>query len=663
MHPRPRPPHTGSGTDRHSGAAPEHSISPPCRASRLARAAAASGLLLLLPGLAGPPPARAAGAPRVTLVSPAPGASLVQPGTTLLVRVSEPLDAAAFDPADLFVVEGARSGRHAGSAVLSDDRLAVVFKPDEPFVPGEAVTVSLRRGLRVTGGAQVAAPGTRFTVGRPAVRDLAAGGGGWMAGIARRVGASLALAAPAGPLPVDSPSPSPDRTPLKHLSTDSLPAGFPKLYTQLDGTPAPGYIFAANVKFQGPDTTYLLITDNLGNPVACQRMSALCFDFKLQPNGLLTYYDATKEGFYALDAGFAVVDSFFCGNGYTADLHELRLTSDGHAWLFSYDPEAVDMSKVVPGGFQWATVTGLIIQELDSNKNVVFQWRSWDHFQITDATHENLTAQEVDYVHGNALDFDADGNLILSCRHMDEITKIDRATGNLLWRWGGKHNQFTFVNDTLGFSHQHAIRRIPNGDFTMFDNGNYHTPQFSRALEYQLDEQNHAATLVWQYVRNPAVYGEAMGYVQRLPDGNTLVSWGLATPALTEVTPDGTPVYEMWFNHDVYSYRAFRFEWSPGVTSVLVPPPAAARPVLGPGAPNPFRARATFSVNLPRSGNVGMGLYDLAGRRVKALADGQWMSAGSHAVSVDGAGLPTGVYLFRFTLDGSSWTRKVTVMH
>ncbi len=125
---------------------------------------------------------------------------------------------------------------------------------------------------------------------------------------------------------------------------------------------------------------------------------------------------------------------------------------------------------------------GEVIQELDAGHNVVFQWRTWDHYAITDATHEDLTAATIDYVHANAIEIDADRNLLLSCRHMDEITKIDHVSGDILWRMGGKHNQFTFVNDSIGFSHQHALRRIANGDFTLFDNGNFHTPPFSRAV-------------------------------------------------------------------------------------------------------------------------------------------------------------------------------------
>ena len=132
------------------------------------------------------------------------------------------------------------------------------------------------------------------------------------------------------------------------------------------------------------------------------------------------------------------------------------LLPNGHAFVLGDDFQTVRMDSIVEGGDSSAIVEGIIVQEID-------------------------------------------GTLLLSSRHLDEIMKIDRQTGDIIWRWGGKNNEFTFVDDTRGFSHQHAVRRIPNGDVTLFDNGNFHSPPFSRALEYRLDELGKTATLVWEY--------------------------------------------------------------------------------------------------------------------------------------------------------------------
>ena len=124
------------------------------------------------------------------------------------------------------------------------------------------------------------------------------------------------------------------------------------------------------------------------------------------------------------------------------------------------------------------------------------------------------------------------------------------------------NNQFTFPNDSIEISYQHDIRRIANGHITMFDNGNFHTPNFSRSIEYQLDEVNKIATLVWQYRNTPDIYGGSRGSSQRLSNGNTFICWGSTNPNFTEVTPDGTVVLEMSLPSGIYSYRGYKEELS-----------------------------------------------------------------------------------------------------
>ena len=295
-------------------------------------------------------------------------------------------------------------------------------------------------------------------------------------------------------------------------------------------------------------------------------------DLKINNNGLITYYDSGTALFYGMDSTFSVVDTFYCKNGYYTDVHELVFLNNGHYLLIGDDYEYVDMSQIVPGGNTNALVLGIVIQELDQNKNVVFQWRSFDHFKITDATSDiNLTAGEIDYAHTNAIEIDADSNIIISNRNMDEITKINRTTGDIIWRWGGKNNQFTFVNDNIGFSHQHAIRRIANGDYTLFDDGNLHfSIMSSRALEYNLDQVNKIASLVWQFKNTPDEYSTFMGYVQRLDNGNTLIGWGGGNPSATEITPAGNKVLELNLPQSIYSYRAYRFNLNKSYLSPFV---------------------------------------------------------------------------------------------
>ena len=240
---------------------------------------------------------------------------------------------------------------------------------------------------------------------------------------------------------------------------------------------------------------------------------------------------------------------------------------NGHALLLSDDPEPVDMRQY--GGSKDAIVVGNVIQELDASKNVVFQWRSWDHIPITDS-YTDFALYTVDLIHGNSLEVDNKGNIIFSMRNMSSIIKINRQTGNTDWILGGKENQFTFLNENESnkpnyFSYQHDARLLPNGDLTLFDNGNQHIPNYSRAVEYKLDEQNKTADLVWEYRHNPNIFSNAMGSVQRLPNGNTIIGWGnsglIGSPAFTEVHPDKSVALEMNLPINQASYRVYKFPW------------------------------------------------------------------------------------------------------
>ncbi len=368
---------------------------------------------------------------------------------------------------------------------------------------------------------------------------------------------------------------------------DTLPFDFPKITIDSLNNPADGKVFLANFPFGVNDSIghFLIITNDDGTVDSYKRIDNPGFDFKVQPNGNLSYAEVIQQvGGYAdvrwivLDTTLAPIDTFQCGNGYTADLHEFKLLPNGHALLMAYDPEPVDMSLEVDGGDPNATVLGCIVQELDESKNVIFQWRSWDYIPYTDS-YENLTTATVDYMHMNGVTVDQDGNYLISGRHLSQILKVDRNTGDIIWRLGGKQNEFTFTNENEAnspnyFSYQHNISVLSNGNITLFDNGNQHSPPYSRAVEYKIDETNKTADMVWEYRHTPDIYALAMGTVQRLSNGNTFIGWGSAgmngDPSVTEIHPDNSIAFELTLPKGETSYRAFRFPWKSKLPSITV---------------------------------------------------------------------------------------------
>ena len=458
--------------------------------------------------------------------------------------------------------------------------------------------------------------------------------------------------------------PSPWLLQGRSAGPDTLPADFPVITVIARNGPPPLSIFLSDFPFDPlvHYTPYLMTLGNDGAPTFLRRMQHDCFDFKRQPNGLLTLFDTGAGCFCVMDSTMAVIDTIRCGNGYPTDLHDLLLLPEGHALLLGYDARRMRMDTVVQGGDTAAIVYGTILQELDAGKNVIFQWQSWDHFRITDAIGIDFTKHVVDYAHTNALELDADGNIVISSRHLCEITKIDRHTGDIIWRWGGKNNQFTFVNDTAGFSYQHHIRRLPDGHWTLFDNGNFHSPvPYSRAAEYVLDEQHLTATLVWQYRHSPDLFGEAMGSVQRFDDGSTLIGWGATNPSATLIDASGSTLLELSLPAGIFSYRAFGLRAGP-VTSVRPGGQSPSLlPVLQPAYPNPFNPSTTISYRTGTGGPVRVRILDPLGREVALLVN-RWQEAGLHTLGWDASRCASGIYFCRLEAQGAVRTARMVLL-
>jgi len=95
---------------------------------------------------------------------------------------------------------------------------------------------------------------------------------------------------------------------------------------------------------------------------------------------------------------------------------------------------------------------------------------------------------------------------------------------------------------------------------------------------------------------------------------------------------------------------------------LAVPEGGAVGPRLA-AAPNPCRTGARLSFTLAQAGPVRLDLYDLGGRRVRALADGR-RDAGVHALEWDGRddtgrAVPPGIYFLRLAAGPATVTRRL----
>lgn len=495
-------------------------------------------------------------------ISPLPNSEFVSKETNIIIKYEEKILRQSLLGEENISIVGSSSGLHECNMILSDDDETLVLNVLVPFEPNEVVNVRFNPDVRSTKGARIPLLEFSFKISP----------------LQNRISYSL-LRNEEENISLKSES---VENKFAVTAEDTIPADFPKIVVKNNINPSPGYLFiTTSAKVSGVGYYAMMIKDD-GKPYWFKKFdNHFPADFKMQSNGMISYADMLNDYYYAgggeavhklLDSSYAVVDSFKMGNGYVADGHDFKLLPNGHALLFAYDLQQVDMSKIVAGGNPAAMVAGSIIQELDADKNVVFQWRSWDYISIEES-YFDLTLAAFDPIHANTITQSNDGNIIASFRNISQVIKIDKATGKIIWRLGGRKNQFTFVgehaeNAPLYFSRPHGVVELPNGNIMLFDNGLDHSPKYSRAVEYKIDEVNKTATLVWEYKHPSGAYGATQGSVQRLSNGNTIVGWGnasmtnIAWPAVTEVDPNGSIVSELYFgNKGMLSLHAFKYLW------------------------------------------------------------------------------------------------------
>ncbi|MCA9783056.1 MAG: T9SS type A sorting domain-containing protein [Candidatus Cloacimonetes bacterium] len=78
-------------------------------------------------------------------------------------------------------------------------------------------------------------------------------------------------------------------------------------------------------------------------------------------------------------------------------------------------------------------------------------------------------------------------------------------------------------------------------------------------------------------------------------------------------------------------------------------------------APNPFNPSTRLSVRLERAGMSRLSVHDILGREVAVLHEGP-LSAGEHALTFDGSGLASGLYLLTLEQGGTSRTLRLLLL-
>mgnify|MGYP003345548603 FL=1 len=251
--------------------------------------------------------------------------------------------------------------------------------------------------------------------------------------------------------------------------------------------------------------------------------------------------------------------------GQALDLHDFILLSDVHYIAMAVYPKHVTNIPAVLSPSPANKTATAVIQEVN-NGIVVWQWDASEYPELytssTACNNFHDTAVQ-DYMHMNSMCLDPrDSNLIISMRNLNQIIKIDRKSGNIIWRLGGKNSDFHLTADQEFLRQHNVMLTDSNQTLMVFDNGEKGRREYSRILEFRLDEQKRSVVSFSSF-RIPEPFTEHEGSVQKC-GGNYLISGGTANYILL-VNP-ATGEKRMELNANQCNYRA---HWVKDINGIL----------------------------------------------------------------------------------------------
>ncbi|KAI1132721.1 ASST-domain-containing protein [Nemania abortiva] len=378
---------------------------------------------------------------------------------------------------------------------------------------------------------------------------------------------------------------------------------------------APGYLFVTPFKFIGhglDDVKWVpcqmgpMIYDNDGELVwsgACQFNQRIMYDlFPIEFGGQTVLKAiAMRSEFPVSDCGagvfinqnYEVVHSFLIDKENShVNIHEFNYISRRNTTLVTtrrprqWSGHALGLME----DLVWIESNGFRAYDMTTG-NITFQWHAEYHVSLEESKlapaysiGPNFVKERVpftNFTHGylwdpwhiNSVDENSDGNYLVSFRHLDTIMLIAGDDGRVLWRLGGKHSDY-ILEDGLKFSRQHNARYVSHSRerdvISFLDNASGEqlldfqppTNNYSRGLIVELlrpKGEPQRARILQEYKRPDRGLADRRGALQRLPNGNVLMSWTDAG-YLSEHTKDDQVLMEARFLNETRlgTYRVYK---------------------------------------------------------------------------------------------------------
>ena len=364
------------------------------------------------------------------------------------------------------------------------------------------------------------------------------------------------------------------------VSTDPLPEDFPPLDIVSSPEKMEPGVTLFDIGARGANQSFgeaLIAVNHMGDVVWYHRARASASDARMLPNGnILFLAPAAPNDIIEMDMLGNVVSRWHSvlTSGFGPDSipvltesfhHEVFYMENGNLLTLSVELEEIDgypSSDSDPEApLETAFVAGDLIVEFARDGTIVNEWAVLDMLDPFRIGYGSLSGfwnnifsdfadATRDWSHGNAVIHDpSDDSIIVSLRNIDAVIKFSRQTGELIWILGTHQNWDLdlfgdYLLNPIGPEflwqyHQHAPTLTPEGDILLFDNGNFRASpfdvklppgdNFSRAVQYRVDEANMEITQVWEYgeFAQEILYTPFIGDADYMTEtGNVLITFG-----------------------------------------------------------------------------------------------------------------------------------------
>ena len=259
--------------------------------------------------------------------------------------------------------------------------------------------------------------------------------------------------------------------------------------------------------------------------------------------------------------------------------------------------EGENSNKAVTSTTLWPDLILEIKPVGTQDVEIVWEWHAWDHLiqdfdsskdnygdvsqhpELLDINFNDATSGASggrDWMHCNGIDYNLElDQIALSCKNMNEIYIIDHSTttleasghsggnsgmgGDILYRWGNPEAYRAGTNSDQQLFGQHDVQWIESdrphaGELIVFNNGNGRDTLYSSVDIIAPPENNGTyiknagepfgpSNTSWSWDIGTDMYAPSISGVERLPNGNTLITYG-TQGTFIEVNIEGVIVWK-----------------------------------------------------------------------------------------------------------------------